>query len=241
MTEDNGGVAMQPETKLDSCGSMLTKIFMEPSKVFERVKQKPLWVSPFVILLVVVTLMALVTAPLQFEAQKQAIMDSDSYTPQEKEQIVSQMEQYAQLAYLGAVAAPIMMAIFFFLAIGLLMLMANVFLGGDASFKQVLSMYAWAGLITALGMVVKAVIILVKNSADVRTSLAILLPAGEMKTWSFVILNTFTDVFTIWAAIVTIIGVSIVYGFSKGKAAVAVLVPTVILLGLGAVAGKMFG
>lgn len=241
MTEDNGAVAIQPETKLDSAGSMMVKIFMEPSKVFHRVKQKPLWVIPFIILLLIVTAMSVLTAPLQLQAQKEMIMQSDRYTPEQKEQIAAQMDQMGGLAYISAIAAPVMVAIFFFLGVGVLMLMANVILGGDAGFSQVASITAWAGMITALGMIVKTGLVMLKGSIDVRTSLALLLPGGDMRSWAYVLLNTFTDVFAIWGLIVTIIGIGIIYGFSKGRATIAAVVPTVIFLGVAAVAAKMFG
>ncbi len=240
MAEDNEVVAVQPETKPDSFGSMLLKIFVEPSAVFYRVREKTLWVAPFILLLLAFTIMGVATAPLGYEAQKQVIQDSDKYTPQQKEQILSQMDQASGFAYIGAIASPIAGAVFFFLGIGVLMLMANVILGGEAGFKQVASVTAWASMITALGLLIKTVIMLMKHSIDVRLSLAVLLPAGNMTSWSYTILNSFTDVFTIWSTVVTIIGVAIVYRFSKGRAAVAVLVPTIIFLGVGALLGKMF-
>lgn len=240
MAEDNEVVAVQPETKLDSFGSMLLKIFVEPSAVFHRVREKALWVAPFIILLLAFTAMGVLTAPIGYEARKQMIQESDRYTPEQKQQIVSQMEQSSSLAYIGAIASPIVGALFFFIGVGVLMLMANVILGGEASFKQVASISAWASLITALGLVIKTIIMLLKHSIDVRLSLAVLLPSGNMTSWPYTILNTFTDVFTIWGTVVTIIGVAIVYRFSKGRAAVAVLVPTILFLGVGALLGKMF-
>jgi hypothetical protein len=240
MAEENEVVGVQPETKPDSFGSMLVKIFVEPSAVFHRVKEKTLWVTPFIILLLAFTVMGVLTAPIGYEARKEMIQQSDKYTPEQKEQIVNQMEQASGLAYLGAIAAPIVGAIFFFVGVGVLMLMANVILGGDASFKQVASISAWASMITALGLLIKTVLMLMKHSVDVRLSLAVLLPSGNMTSWPYTILNSFTDVFTIWSTVVTIIGVAIVYRFSKGRAAVAVLVPTIIFLGVGAILGKMF-
>ena len=82
------------ETKADSVGSMLVNIFLSPMRVFGSIKAKPTWIIPFVILLLATAVTAYVVAPLAMEMQKQQIMTSDKYTPEQREQAVQQMETF---------------------------------------------------------------------------------------------------------------------------------------------------
>ena len=61
---------------------------------------------------------------------------------------------------------------------------------------------------------------------DVRTSLAVLMPGGDIKSIPFFLVNTLTDVFLVWQTIIMIFGVAVIYNFAKQRAAMVVLIPT---------------
>ena len=240
MTEEQMAPSVESETKPDSVGSMLTNVFFEPKKVFHRLKLKPTWILPLFIVLVLITATTVVTTPLQMEAGRQRIQNSTELTPDEKEKQLSQMEIGAQYAWIGTIAAPIVGLIIFFVIVGVLMLLGSLIMGGDASFSQVASIYAWSGLIAGLGMIVKTPLMLWKNSPDIRTSLAIILPGSDTSSFLYHLLNSATDVFLVWQIVVLIMGIAIVYNFSKGKAAAVVLVPTVVGVGIGVTLATVF-
>ncbi len=112
-----------------------------------------------------------------------------------------------------------------FLMAGVIMLMGTVVLGGSAKFMQLVALVCYAGMISVLGIIVKTPLMVMKQTMDIRTSLAVLLPGSDTTSTIYAILNGFTDIFFVWQVIVLILGVAAIYNFARGKAATAVLVP----------------
>lgn len=237
-----GGPAV--ETKPLGAGSMLVKIFTEPSAVYKSIKVKNSWALPIIIFLLVTLTVGIVTFPYQLNLQKQAIAQNEKMSQEQRDLAMQQMdaaEGNIIFAVIGAVVQSIGAVIFLFIAVGLYMLMGSVILGGSAAFGQVFSLTCWSTLPLVVGSIVKFPLILSKESIDVRTSLALLMPDAKMTDPMVGILNGLTDVFTIWTMIITIIGISIVYNFSKGRAAAVVLVPTAVLTAIGVGLASAFG
>lgn len=232
MTEENVSGGAIPETKPDSVGSMLVNIFFEPLRVFRRVQAKPTWVVPLIILTLVITLSGMLTTPYQLEMQRHQIETNPDLQPEQRQNALDGMEVVAPYAHWFALISLVVVPIFFFVGVGVLMLMGNVILGGDAKFAQVASVNAWAGIVGALGALVKMGLILWQHTADIRLSLALLLPSGDTSSPLYGVLNQGTDIFMIWQLVLTIFGVAVVYKFSKGRAAVTVLIPTAVIIGI---------
>jgi hypothetical protein len=228
------------ETKSDSIGSMFTNIFVDPVRVFRRVTAKPAWGLPLLVMLVVVAAHGFLVAPLQWEQQRQQIEMSTEMEQQQKEQALQGMEMMAPYSRYFGLLGTIAAGIVFFIVVGVLMLMGNVIFGGDANFKQVASVNAWAGIIGALGLVVKTALMLLQGTYDIRLSLAILLPSSDTNSTLYGLLNSATDIFTIWEVIVMIVGIAVVYKFEKGKAAAVVLIPLAVAVSVGLALSAVF-
>jgi hypothetical protein len=227
------------ETKADSVGSMLVNIFLSPMRVFESIKAKPTWIIPFVITLLAMAGTSYVVAPLAMEMQKQQIMTSDKYTPEQRDVAVQQMETYKGVgAIFGVVGGIFGGAIMVFLMAGIIMLMGSVVFGGSAKFMELVSLVCFAGMISVLGQLVKTP--LMKQTIDIRTSLAVLLPGSDIKPFVYTILNSLTDVFFVWEMILVIGGVAVLYNFSKGKSAAIVLIPVGVILVIFSAVRAMF-
>jgi hypothetical protein len=111
--------------------------------------------------------------------------------------------------------------IFFLIIVGIFYLLGNIILGGDTTFKKVLSIYCWSGLIMALASIVKTPLIVIKESMNVSLSPAMLLSGEALGTWYYSLLSKL-DFFTIWFLIVFAIGFSVIYRFSRAKAFTAI-------------------
>jgi hypothetical protein len=225
------------ETKADSVGSMLVNIFLSPTRVFGSIKAKPKWIIPFVIFLLATAVTSYMVTPLAMEMQKQQIMTSDKYTPEQRDAAVQQMETFKGLgAIFGVVGGTIGAAIMVFLMAGIVLFMGTVIFGGSAKFMELVALVCFAGMISVLGQIVKTPLMVMKQTMDIRTSLAVLLPGNDMTSFVYTLLNTLTDVFFVWQMILIIGGVSVLYNFSKGKAAATVLIPVgVVFVIFGAV------
>jgi len=98
----------------------------------------------------------------------------------------------------------------------------SVLLGGDALFKQVLSVFGYSSLVSIPALIVKVPLILVKKSVRIQTSLAALMPSGSDESVLFKILAKF-DIFTIWQIALISMGLAVVYKFSTKKSATMVV------------------
>jgi hypothetical protein len=214
------------ETKADSVGSMLVNIFLSPMRVFESIKAKPTWIIPFVILLLATAVTSYVATPLAMEMQKQQIMTSDKYTPEQREQAVQQMETFKGIgSVFGVVGGLFGAAVVVFLTAAVIMLMGSVIFGGTAKFMVLVSLASLTSMVSVLGQIVKTPLMAMKQTMDIRTSLAVLLPGNDIQSLAYTLLNSLTDVFFVWQIILLIAGVAVIYKFSNGKAAATVLIP----------------
>lgn len=214
------------ETKLDSVGSMLLNTFVDPMRVFGRIKAKPTWIVPLIIFVIAMGIGTYFAMPFGLEAQKQQINASEKMSPEQKEAALQQMESLKGIVgVIGVGGAMIGGVAVVFLSAALIMLMGNVVFGGTAKYITLVSLTCFTQLIAGLGWIIKTPLIVMKQSIDIRTSLAVLLPAEDTTSILYSLLNTFTDLFFIWEMILAILGVAVIYGFTKQKSAGVILIP----------------
>ncbi len=244
MTESQEFIAPDSETKPLGGGSMLVKIFSEPSAVYRSIKAKASWVIPIVVIVLVTIVSGYLTFPYQMKMQVQRLEQNQNISQDQLKAAREGMEKVQDSPIVAAISAVIVGVVFVIAVLigaALYMLMGTAIFGGTARFAQLFAVSAWSMLPMMLGTIVKLPLILSKGSLDVRTSLALLMP-GESLTNSLVsVVNSVTDIFTIWSLVLAIIGISIVYTFSKAKAAAVVLVPSAVLVLVGLGLSKMFG
>lgn len=234
MTNEPNATVHATETNSMSPWSMLVSIFYEPTKVFRAIKEKPTWIVPLIVFLVVMTGATYFMMPAAQKSQMERIEQSDVYTAEQKAEIRTQMEASQGFAMIGVISSPVVWTIFLFIAVGILMLMGNVIFGGKGRFAQVFAMVILSFMTWVVASIIKTPLIVAKDSVDVRTSLAILLPGETNSGPLYTLLNTFTDVFVIWQIILLIIGVKVIYDFATQKAAMTVIIPTIVLAAISA-------
>ncbi|MGB5107906.1 MAG: YIP1 family protein, partial [Candidatus Zixiibacteriota bacterium] len=208
--------------------SMLVSIFYEPSRVFRAIKEKSHWIIPFVIILLSASVTAYIVTPITMAEQMEKMRTNPDMTEEQKQQAEKGMEMFAS-PVAGVAMALIFTTFIIFCYTGVTMLFANVIFGGKARFAQVFSMIIVSSMIWVISSIVKAPLILAKNSVDIRTSPAMILPGDATESALYHFLNTYMDIFFLWQTILIIIGVKIIYEFATQKAAMAVLIPTVVM------------
>ena len=92
MTNEPNATVNATETNSMSPWSMLVSIFYEPTKVFRAIKEKPTWIIPLIVFLVVMTGATYFMMPAVQKSQMQRIEQSDVYTAEQKAEIRTQME-----------------------------------------------------------------------------------------------------------------------------------------------------
>lgn len=199
-------------------------IFTNPKAVFENLRFYPDWALPVLLAIVVAASFSYFTQNLMLEFQKEAIYESTLIPEEYKDTAIEKMEEKSDaqrnLESVGGSVVNIFLV--YLVGAAAFLIFGNFFLGGQASFKQVFSMFSWAGLIGVLELLIKLPMALVKDSLHVYTSLALFLDPADSKTVFFQILNA-VDVFIIWKIVVWSVGMSAVYQFSKQKGYIASL------------------
>ena len=219
-------------------------VFTSPRETFESVNQKPAWLVPFLIVVVVMIIMQFLAMDIGIK-DRLAMMEARDMPAEQYEAARAQME--GPMKYIGIAIMPVAMIVIWGIIAGILLFGGNTIMGGEAKFKNVFSVVAWSSLVGALGAVIKTLLILSKGTSQgVSTSLAVLLPTPEWGQSSVLhrLLSKF-DLFTIWELILWIVGLAVVYRFTTKKLATLVLslwaLWIVISVALGGVLGGVFG
>lgn len=104
---------------------------------------------------------------------------------------------------------------------GVFMFVGNVLLGGQTSFKKVLSVTSWSWLIFGLAAVIMLPLVLSQETMKISFSLATLMSPESEKTFLYRFLQK-AEIFTIWWLAVYSIGLGVIYKMRTQKVATAV-------------------
>jgi hypothetical protein len=199
-------------------------IYFAPSRVFKALKEKPRWIMPFIIVLVVVAL----TAALTVHFSRDAIMARQEEAMIERGLTEEQMEQARQFT-----TGPIIMvssavgALFFTVVLLLLFaLIVNLFIplfSGESGFKTVFSVICYSALIAVPAAILKLILIAITKSPFVTTSLALLVPNLAKESFTYQLLSGF-DFFVIWQMVLVAMGINITNNVPKKNAYILIFI-----------------
>jgi len=213
----------------------LWMMFTSPGQVFEDIGLKPTWVLIMVILVLLgVAVQAAIAPHVDYEATlRMRLADrADELSDQQIEQMLGPAEKIAKFApIIGLIVAPLVWAI-----------MAAVFLvmlkivGSEMDFKTTLStvLHAyWPATVVALiltGVLVQRVGKVPEQELGniVKANLGAFL-SPETPAWLSSAAGTIS-IFNIWVVVLLIMGFATVGKLSRGKAAVAALVPWIAMI-----------
>jgi hypothetical protein len=233
--------AQEEPQELGLAGRML-RVFFAPSETFEAVGRRASWLDWFAPVLVVAllgTAAVQATLPLILQAQAAAVQEQLKNLPAEQRQ-----QAAAQVAAVGRISTLVMVPIMgfavLFAAGGILLLVANQILDGQAEYRQMLAVWAYSSLVGVVALLVRFPLMLAKQTAVVHTGLGILLSEEMLKTFLGRVVAG-VDLFTLWQACLVAVGLGVLAGTSTRRAMVPVLLLWVILVlvqaGLGGLGG----
>ncbi|MEH7461643.1 Yip1 family protein [Bacillus thuringiensis] len=134
----------------------------------------------------------------------------------------------------GFVTGLITTVIMFFITAALYKVIM-MFMGNDTTYKKLLSITVYSSVITYLGLLVNAVLVIVLGG-DGTARFTSLGPLFEKGTVAFGIGNSI-EIFAIWGLFVTWLGLHITAGLSKKQATILVVIFFVISLAFSAFTG----
>lgn len=216
-------------------------IYFAPSKVFAALREKPRWILPLAVVLVVVALTAVLTVNLA----REEIMMRQEEVMRDRGLTEEQMDQARQFTSspVAVISGALSAAIFTIILLLVFAVVTNLFVplfGGESGFKKIFSVICFSSLVIIPAAILKLIMIAITKSPYVTTSLALFVPALARDSFMYQLLAGF-DFFIIWEMILVSIGISITSGIARKNAYVLVFVIWFVSVFVGIGLGRIFG
>ncbi len=222
-------------------------IYVAPGRAFARLKEKPSWLIPIIIVLLFNMLFVLVSSNyVDWEKQRQTTIDRMRERNMSEEQIQKSTEGMDKFYSNPAMryGMPAVSALFVTVIAALfLAVIYNVSLplfGSTGDFKRTWAIVCNASLVAVPATIVRGLLVLLKRSAEVTTGLLAAAPAIKQPFLKGLLAQL--DIFDFWKFMLIAIGLKVVFGLKGSKSYILVfavwLVVMLILALLGMSAGR---
>jgi hypothetical protein len=245
--------ATEPEPSGMGEFSRLTGVFFEPSKTFADIAERPTWLVPLaLVILVSLLLTVLFTQHVGVEGMIRQQMDNNprtaQLTPEQRERAIEMGSKIAGVSmYLGPILG---IPLYDLIAAAVLMGIVAGILSAPVKFKQAFAVVCYAGLPGAIAAVLSIVVMFLKKPEDfdIRSPLAFNLgvlmdPQTSQKALHSI--ATSMDLFSIWTILLLATGFKAAAGgrLSFAGALFAVALPWAIwvLIRAGLASAGMMG
>ena len=214
----------------------LVRVLFEPTAVFERVREKPRFLAPFLALAAITVVIVVLQLPYTKAALAAQFAQTPNMTPEKAEAAMKIGP------IIGLVAAPIFVALFL-LVNALILWVSTSVLGGEAKFTTLLSVTTYAGITYTLLQVIGVVVLTMRGAGsitsmlDLQPSLGLDLLAPDAKGFMLGLLRGINP-FTLYGMFLTGLGIAVTHKTSKGVAYTAAGIQFVITLLIGAALTK---
>lgn len=218
----------------------LFRVLYEPTAVFERVRERPRILVPFIVLCVLSVVLSVVTAPV---GQATAAL----FQPPGTDAAASAPPGAAAMLIRAVIGAPIAVGIGL-VASGFILWLTTSLFGQDAQFKTLVSVAAHTFLIGMLYQATTSAVLMMRGLESITTfqdvqvalGLNLLWPDGTGFLWN--VLGAINP-FGIWGLILAAIGVQTTHRVQQGTAysiaTVSFLIKALALAGLASLAMKL--
>jgi len=208
---------------------MMLNVFFSPTQAFTRLKDKPSWWLPLLITVLVTLVVTVVsTRYFDWETQRQRVieqLESRNMTPEQIEQATAQMEKFwsSPIMRFGMpVVSALVMQLAAVFVLALIYNLAMPLLGSTGNYLRSLSVVCLASLVSIPAGIVKVLLVLLKRSAEVSTSL--LLAAPNIKSGFLQVLFSRVDPFAFWQLILMALGLKVVFDLKGPKSYLMVFI-----------------
>lgn len=189
-------------------------VITAPQDTFRSIVAHPRWLAMLVLTSVLVATFS--ALPMITEAGKQAAIDQQveqrrSFGMETSDEAYAQMERMSGvMPYITFGMVLVMSPIMALVISGILFAIFNAGFGGEATFKQVLSVLVHAGAVSAMSTVFSGVVNYFRGGVGSAANLGALLPMLPEDSFAANLFGTI-DVFLVWYVIVLAIGLGVLY------------------------------
>lgn len=197
-------------------------IIFSPSAVFNAIKVSPEWLLPMVIVLASAFFTSYITLHYidwEEETMKslQPYIDDGQIQQDEVDKILESQRKTEPYIKIFTPIFSVIAGAVILLAIAFVLHLASNLLAGMATFAQMFALTCYSSIIGVLHSIVYVIGVITSGSTNIKTSLAIILPAEASRSLTYLILDRL-DIFSIWSVFIFALGFSIVPGIKRGKA-----------------------
>jgi len=210
----NTAMAAAPTAAPRALPARLIGVLTSPMATFQTIVANPRWFGALAVTTLLVSFFS--ALPMTTEAGRQATLDQQvttmkSFGVEVTPEMYDRMERSAaRLPYTTAAGVIVISPIIALIVAGLLFAVFNAAMGGEASFKQVYSVIAHAGVVSALGALFSGTINYFRGATGSVANLGALLPMLPEKSFIGSLLGAI-DVFLVWYIVVLAIGLAVLY------------------------------
>ena len=246
--------AVEPEPAGMGEFSRLSGVFFEPGKAFADIAERPKWFLP--LLLIILATVAFYVAYGQHVGWQSFVQDQVDSSARAQQQMASlspaqrqasmdmQMKIMPVVYYVGPVLGmPLMYLISSLILLGI----ASGLMSAGVKFKQIFAIECYAGLVNIVFHLLGIVVMFLKSPDQFNLMNPLAFNPAAFMDQKTASKFTYTmasglDLFVIWTLVLTVIGLKAAAGkkLSTGGAVVAVVLPYVLLLLLGATVAGAF-
>lgn len=189
-------------------------IYFSPTNYFNKLKEKPQWLIPLIIIIVVAILMTIITL-ITFGPEKRIAQLKEQNLPPEQ---IERAEQFMK----GPIANIISLVTVIIIIPAMLLIIALIFnfliplMGSTGKYLMTFSIIVGAALVRIPAMIVRQILIFIKGTPFVHTSFALFVPMISKNTFIFRLLSKL-DFFTIWEVALIALGLQTVYAIKDKK------------------------
>jgi hypothetical protein len=213
-------------------------VFYEPGKVFADVAERPRWLVPVIIgILLAVSLTYAISSHIGWDQTIRQAFANNSRVAElpadQREQLIARSTKFASIVgWAGAVIFP---PLFVLIVAGVLTGIFNGLLGTELKFVQMFSITAYAFLVRGLYNLLLILLLYLKPPEDFNIQVSPFSPAAYMNRqdnpkWLMSLAGSL-DLFTIWTIVLLAIGFSVAAKkLSFSKALITVAIPWLILV-----------
>lgn len=230
---------MYEDPAIGIAGRMI-RALTAPGQTFSSVRERMTWqdwFTPTLVTVVAGIVAGMLALPEAMEAGSE-MMQEEGMTEEQR----AAMEQIRAAApAMTIVSVPIVSFLVLFFLGGVLLLLANPILGGEANYGQMLAVTAYASLVKVIQAIVTVPILLATGSLVVFGP-GLLLPEEMLATFAGRLLSG-VDIFTLWQVLLMAVGIGVMAGCSTRKALFPLLILwalwIVVQAGLGGLEGAL--
>lgn len=218
----------------------LINIFTAPTKAFESLNEKPTWVFPLILMIVVIVGFQFLTLEITGEYQL-AVMEARDMPQAQVDAVRQQMS--GPFKYMGMIGAAIFIPIAWLVLAGILLGASKITIPEGVNYKKALSIISWSSLVGIVSTVLVLILVLSKGTMHgVALDLSAILTTPALGEPTPILNRIFSkiDPFTFWQLALWAIGLKVMGKTTINKAAIPVAVLWIIWVILSVSLGGFF-